>query len=122
MTTKPATQVIETLKNLTDAYDGSYYTILGAGGDLNEYRDGYNGWLEEAKIGTPTRWFKTTGAKVNDFMGVRAGSPHAFPPRLTILMFPLDGLRAEIAIFKIAHEDRWFDDVVDNTRRHERDA
>ena len=28
--------------NLREAYNGSYYTILGAGGDLQEWVDGYN--------------------------------------------------------------------------------
>jgi len=39
--------------DLRQAEDGSFYTISGCGGDLQEWVDGYNGWLDEAGIGTP---------------------------------------------------------------------
>ena len=39
--------------NLQEAYNGSYYTILGAGGDLQEWVDGYNQMLAEEGIGKP---------------------------------------------------------------------
>jgi len=100
--------------NLQEAYNGSYYTILGAGGDLQEWVDGYNQMLAEEGIGKPTAWFYAKGAAVNKEFGL-AGN-EAFKARLTILFFPLDGLDiGKLAIFKLKMEDRWFDDIIDNS-------
>lgn len=109
------------LRNLSKAYDGSYYTIAGAGGDLREWVEGYEQWLEEEQIGKPVRWYRVLGAQVNLFATVKNGgpitAPDQFKPDLTLLLFPLDGLDVtRLAIFKITHEDRWFDDVIQNMR------
>lgn len=40
------TEIIEPIDPQT-AYDGSYYTIVGAGGDLTEWINGYEGMLTE---------------------------------------------------------------------------
>lgn len=103
--------------NLKSAYDGSYYTITGAGGDLQEWIDGYNGMLKEQGIGQPKEWFQCKGKDIN-----REYSLTRFPDDLTFLLFPLDGLDApKLAVFKIRMEDRWFDDIVDNAVRLEDD-
>lgn len=109
--------------DLTAAREGSYYTIAGAGGNLNQWVEGYEKALAEAGIGKPVGWYQTTGAKVNEFRRTTAGrgdDVHAddkFQDDLTLLLFPLDGLNvAKLAIFKLEWQDRWFDDVVDNMR------
>ena len=60
--------------NLKDAYNGSYYTIEGAGGDLQEWVDGYNSMLEEQGIGKPIEWFTCKGRDVNEEFGLE-GTP-----------------------------------------------
>lgn len=107
--------------DLQAAYEGSYYFIAGAGGPLEVWVDGYNGMLAEQNIGKPTEWLQTNGATVNGF----ATRHHhgeiqlndQFPGDLTCLLFPLDGLNAgRLPLFKIAMQDRWFDDVIQNMR------
>lgn len=107
---------ITTLDDLAKAYDGSYYTIEGAGGDLNEWVEGYEGLLAEEGIGKPVEWFTTTGAAVNLY--AHPSNPNdLYKFDLTFLMFPLDGLDiGKLAIFKIKMQDRWFDDIVQNMR------
>lgn len=105
---------------LDRAYYGSYYTIAGAGGDLDEWVEGITAMLEERGIGTPREFFTTTGAAVNLFAGgdELVDADDQFPLDLTFLMFSLDGLDCgRLAIFKLLAGDRWFDDVIDNMRR-----
>ena len=102
--------------NLQEAYKGSYYTILGAGGDLQEWVAGYEEMLAENEIGKPTAWFYAKGAQVNKEFGLTGRE--AFKDRLTILFFPLDDLDiGKLAIFKLRMGDRWFDDIIDNSLR-----
>ena len=109
-----------TLDDLNKAYEGSYYFIAGAGGDLDQWLDGYHDLLAEKEIGKPARWFKTTGAAVNMHAMTKKGQiteSDCFPLDCTILMFPLDGLAMDrLPIFKIAMQDRWYDDVIQNMR------
>lgn len=98
---------------LEEAYQGSWFTIEGAGGDLNEWVDGLTGMLKEKGIGVPKKWVTFTGAQVND----KWAFDDRYPDDLTILCFPLDGLNVgKLAIFKIEFGARWFDDIVDNSR------
>lgn len=93
---------------------GSYYTIIGAGGDLNQWITGYDGMLADAGIGKPTGWFTLTGQAVNDYAQPLRGSD-LFKADLTFLLFPLDGLDVgKLAIFKLENGDRWFDDIISN--------
>jgi hypothetical protein len=113
------TTAIKTITDLKAARAGSFYTILGAGGDLNEWVEGYEKMLAEQGIGKPTRWFKTTGGRINKLRRTELGSEikanDEFPDDLTVLLFPLDGLNiGKLAIFKLEMQDRWFDDVLDN--------
>jgi hypothetical protein len=102
--------------DLSIAYDGSYYTICGAGGDLAEWENGYNDLMAKEGIGHPLAWFQTTGEAVNAFAaGLGQEVTNPFSDDLTILMFPIDGLHAgKLAIFKLMMQDRWFDDIVNN--------
>lgn len=108
--------------DLQKAYDGSYYTIAGCGGDLNEWVEGYEEWLAEAEIGKPVKWLMSTGAEVNDFRRVMTSTAMLYPPdefqaTVVMLMFPHDGLDVgRLAAFRLQHGDRWFDDLIDNMR------
>lgn len=102
---------------LQDAYDGSYYFIAGAGGDLGEWIAGYEDLLRQEGIlgDEPMHWYRTNGAAVNRFAG--EGNSNPFQDDLTCLLFSLKGLNAGgLAIFKLKMRDRWFDDVIDNMR------
>ncbi len=117
---KDAPVAIE-VADLQKAYDGSWYCIAGAGGDLQEWVTGYGDMLKEQEIGAPSAWFQTNGAAVNRFAEKKNGGElvarDAFPDDLTILLFPLDGLAVGgLALFKLQMADRWFDDVVENMR------
>ena len=110
---------IETLTDLQVANDGSFYTIRGAGGDLNDWVNGYSDLMEKAKIGRPTRWYQASGAAVNYYAAKEHGQTldarDEFQADLTILMFPLEGLHVgKLAMFKLQMEDSWFDDVIAN--------
>lgn len=102
-------------QDLQAAYDGSFYTICGAGGDAQEWVEGYEKALEHEGIGKPVEWLQTSGACINLF----AGDNHdPFSDDLNILLFPLEGLEVgKLAMFKLAMQDRWFDDIIDNMRR-----
>ena len=101
---------------LDDAYGGSWYTIEGAGGDLSEWENGYCDMLEKQGIGRPERFVKFTGKQVSDHFGFKGNN--RYPDDLTILCFPLDNLDiSKLAMFKLQMGDRWFDDIVDNSRR-----
>lgn len=110
-------KVIEemTQRKFKEAYRGSWYTIFGTGGDLQEWVAGYERELAEQNIGTPKQWYRTTGAQINQFLKPTEDRDW-LPADLTVLMFPLDGLSSKLPIFKIVMQDRWFDDFVDNTR------
>jgi len=108
--------------DLKKAYEGSYYFIAGAGGDLDEWIAGYEDMMKQQQIGTPTQWFQTNGATVNGFGATKKGGlivdNDQFPGDLTCLLFPLDGLNTgRLAMFKLQLQDRWFDDVIQNMRR-----
>lgn len=103
--------------DLTAAKAGSWYTIIGAGGDLQEWVKGYEDLLKEEGIGKPVAWYKTTGGEVNAFAGGDVESCDQFKKSLVFLFFPLDGLHVgKLALFKLRMQDRWFDDIIDNMR------
>lgn len=100
------------------AYNGSYYTIIGCGGDLNEWTNGYRELLDGHGIGTPSEFMAFRGADMNEVYGLTGSN--AYKADIAFLMFPLDGLDVpKLAILKLALEDRWFDDIVDNNRRRQ---
>ena len=101
--------------NLDEVRKGSYYTIVGAGGEPQEWIDGYSKMLQDAEIGIPSKWVVFKGREVNRHFGITADP---FPNDLTFLAFSLDGLNvAKLAMFKLQQGDRWFDDIIDNTLR-----
>ena len=99
-------------------YNGSWYTITGAGGDINDWKHGIQGLLDEEGIGTIKEWEVFDGKEMNDF-GHLTGT-NAYPDDLTFIAFSLDGLNTgKLAMFKLRMGDRWFDDIVDNNARVE---
>ena len=112
-------KAVYNMDHMQKAMDGSYYFISGAGGDLNDWVKGYEDLMVEKEIGTPKEWWSTTGAVVNLFAGSSVHERDRFANDLTCLLFPLDGLQmGRLAMFKIEMENRWFDDVIQNMRRH----
>lgn len=106
-------------EDLKQADDGSFYTICGAGGDLEDWVTGLTELLEKEAIGKPLAWFQTTGREVNRYAGrgYLLADRDMFASDLTILMFDWQGMdMSRLAIFKIKMEDRWFDDIVANMR------
>lgn len=100
------------------AYEGSYYTIIGCGGECNEWVKGYCGQLEEIGIGTPKEFFTFTGADMNAAYGLTGNN--AYQDELHCIMFSLNGLEVvKLAVFKQLMMDRWFDDIVDNDKFHQ---
>lgn len=105
-------------EELSRAYENSFYAICGAGGELQQWIDGYTKNLEEEGIGTPEEWLVVTGQQVNEFAGTVPFQNDLFQPDLTILLVSLEGLDVwKLAGFKLAWQDRWFDDIIDNMRR-----
>lgn len=102
------------------AYDGSYYTIIGAGGDLQEWKDGYADLMQKEGIGKPVEWIEFTGKDMNEEFDLTGDK--RYKDDLQFLAFPLGGLDvSKLAMFKIRMQDRWFDDIVDNNARQEED-
>ena len=78
-------QKVTDLAKFNEMYEGSYYTITGAGGDLNEWVKGYEDLLSEAEIGTPIEWYSFTGKQMNEHYSL-SGSK-AYPLDLNFLSF-----------------------------------
>ena len=92
---------------------GSWYTITGAGGNVEEWKTGYQDLMNEEGIGTIKEWVEFTGADMNARYGLT--DDNAYPDDLHFLAFPLDGLDGDkLAMFKLRMRDRWFDDIVAN--------
>ena len=105
-------------EKLRKAYEGSYYTIEGTGGDLDEWKHGYEKLLSDNGIGKPSFWIDFTGKEMNEEFHLTG--TNAYPDDLHFLAFPLDGLDVgKLSMFKLRMGDRWFDDIVDNNARRE---
>ena len=102
-------------------YDGSWYTIVGCGGDIQEWKDGYQGLLNERGIGTIKEWAEFTGKEMNEFYGLTG--KNRYKSSIHFLAFSLEGLEVpKLSLFKLGMGDRWFDDIVDNNRAREETA
>ncbi len=99
-------------------YNGSWYTIVGADGDLEEWEKGVQDLLDSKDIGKVKEWVTYKGKDMNEW--AQLSEENAYPEDLTFISFSLDGLDLEkLAIFKVQMQDRWFDDIVDNNARRE---
>lgn len=108
--------------NLNEAYNGNYYTIIGCGGDLNEWKEGYAQLLKNEGIGTIRHWIEFTGADMNRVYGLTGDN--AYQPDLHFLAFRLekDMDINKLALLKLRLGDRWFNDIVDNNMRHQENS
>ena len=73
---------------LEKAYNGSYYTIEGAGGNLDDWKAGYNELLAKEEIGHVDTWITFKGSDLNTW--AKLTNDNAYPEDLTFLAFPLD--------------------------------
>lgn len=113
-----------------EMYENSAYTIIGCGGDLAEWKTGYNELLHGAgilpeNVNLPEdAWYPTFyGKDMNATFGLTGNN--AYQDDLVFLAFDWHALPELVnnmnmlAMFKLRCEDRWFDDVVDNDLRKE---
>lgn len=101
-----------------EAYEGSYYTVLGAAGEISEWIDGMTEMLQDKEIGTPVKFIIFTGKDMNARYDLT--DSNAYPDDLHCLAFSLDGLEInKLAVFKLQMGDRWFDDIVNNNERRQ---
>ena len=101
-----------------NAFSGSWYTITGCGGDIEDWKNGYNELLDREGCGTPTEWHSFTGKDMNEML--RLTGDNRYPDSLVFLAFPLEGMNiGKLAMFKLMMRDRWFDDIVDNDLHRE---
>lgn len=99
-------------------YDGSWFTVEGAGGEIEEWQEGLQEMFDEEDIGTVQEWVTYSGEDMNKFFHLTGDN--AYPDDLPFLSFTLDGLDiGKLAMFKIRFGARWFDDIVDNNARRE---
>ena len=99
--------------NLKVAYDKWYYTIVGVGGDPQEWMDGYEKLMAEEGIGTPSCWYYCKGSDINRKFSLKG--ENKFKSDWLFLFFPLDGLPlSRLAVYKIAMHDHWFTDIINN--------
>lgn len=111
---------VKVVTDLQSIYDGSMYTIIGCGGAISEWVEGYEKLLQKEGIGTPKSWFSFKGKDVNEFSG--AEGDDKFKNDLNFLAFELNGLNvSKLAMFKLIMRDRWFDDIIDNIRGYSED-
>ena len=96
------------------AYKGSYYTIVGVANE-EEYKEGYQKIFNENNIGKVKEWYSFTGKDFNEMYNPKG--VNKFRPGIHFLVFPLDGLDiSKLSILKLQMGDRWFDDLVDNSK------
>ena len=99
----------------------SAYTITGAGGDIQEWVNGYNKLLQEQNIGVPKKWMTFTGKQMNECFNLV--DTKRYENDVIFLAFPLDGLDVgKLAMFRLQMEDQWFDDIVANNAAHDDDS
>jgi hypothetical protein len=101
------------------AYFGSYYTIIGVN-DYEDFKRGYTRELQDCGIGTPQKFIEFTGKEMNEHYHLTGDN--RYKDDLHFLAFSLDGLDvAKLSLFRLLWDDKWFDDMVDNNSRRERE-
>lgn len=109
---------METKELFKKAYEGSYYTIIGCGGSLDEWKEGLGNLFEKEGIGRPREFYDFTGKDMNEEYNLTGNNRYA--DDLVFICFPHDGLNVQkLAIFRLLARDHWFDDIVDNNARRE---
>lgn len=95
---------------------GSFYTVVGAGGDLQEWCKAFVKLLSERGISAPKYFTSFTGEEMNSHY--RLIGENKYLADLTFFAFPITDMEiGSLALFKIKMGDRWFDDIVNNNKR-----
>lgn len=98
---------------LHELENASAFTVIGAGGDLNEWCIGLNEMLADEKIGQVTEFYHFKGKLMNKTYDLTGNN--AYKEDITFLSFKLDGLNvSKLALFKLRFGARWLDDIVSN--------
>ena len=100
-----------------DTFDMLYknwaYTVIGAGGNLNEWMSGINKLLAENNIGKVNQFYVFKGKDMNE--KYKLSGDVAYPDDLTFIAFTTENLNvAKLSIFRLRMQDHWFTDIVDN--------
>lgn len=107
-------KTISTEKEIKELYDNSYSTILGAGGDLQEWVDGITNWMKENNFGEMSNIVTFKGKDVNDLYNLEGDN--RFKDDLTILAWSNDKIdMGRYCIPRMQMGIRWFDDIIDNS-------
>ena len=110
--------VKETDDLLDKAYKGSYLTVIGAGGSIEDWKEGLQSMFDREKIGKVSEWIVFNGTDMNTKYKLKGSK--AYPGDLTFLACPLDGLDVgKLAMFRLRFDPnsmKWFSDIVDNNK------
>lgn len=110
--------VVDNLETFDELYDSSAFTVLGAGGELEEWMNAINEMLKSEEIGHVEEFYTFKGSQMNEKYHLTGNN--AYNNDLTFLAFKLKGLNInKLAIFKLNFGARWFDDIVDNNAHRE---
>lgn len=117
------TKIMTLSEKFSRAYNGSYYTAIGCGGNIDEWIEGYDRYIRMS-VDDDFDIHKEdvimfSGADMNSFFGLTG--TNAYDPELKFLAFSYRTCSqiGKLAIFKLSMRDRWFDDIVDNNARRE---
>ena len=99
-----------------EMYEDDWYTIMGVGEDVEEWKAIYTDLLAEKGIGTISKWNSFKGADMNrEYKLFSRSTRDAFMQSLTFLAFPCDGLDIEkLKEVMAERNDNWFGDIVDS--------
>ena len=101
-----------------EMYEGSWCTIEGAGGSLDEWKKGIQNIFDEHGIGKVARWETYTGADMN--REYHLTGRNSYQSDLTFLSFPLTDLNVgKLSVVRFQFGGRWFDDIVANNKARE---
>ena len=115
--TKYTLTEVKDADTLCELENASAFTVIGAGGDLNEWCIGLNEMLANEKIGQVTEFYRFKGKLMNKTYELAGNT--AYNEDITFLSFKLDGLDiGKLAMFKLKFGARWLDDIVSNNKIH----
>lgn len=105
---------ISSEQEIKEVYNNSYSTILGAGGDLQEWVNGITEWMKENNFGEMSNIVTFKGKDVNKIWDLKDNNK--LPNDLTILAWSNDKIDLnKYCISRMQMGIRWFDDIIDNS-------
>lgn len=95
---------------IEDLAKKDYYVILGAGGDIRDWTNGYQEMFDKEGIGRIKEWGTFSGREFNKAFGITDGLGDS----LTLLVISLEGLDVgRLALFRLRMQDRWSTDLIE---------